>query len=201
MSEKSRQWKSSFNRCCPLCWLVLDTRPTDGVRGHAGRSDWEWTDLLYWWHKRWWEDLELVSFMPQHFLSNWVLSACWNGYYWFPLKHCLSLFTYLFFFLHRWNSFRTLCDYNKRICLGERTHCEAATWGKLRALRNNYAPVCYWDCASFVFLKRLKLDQICHQTLWLINGSENLSKQPFSPPASSSPIRRASLFCRKPIRE
>lgn len=98
MSEKSRQWKSSFNRCCPLCWLVLDTRPTDGVRGHAGRSDWEWTDLLYWWHKRWWEDLELVSFMPQHFLSNWVLSACWNCYYWFPLKHCLSLFTYLFFF-------------------------------------------------------------------------------------------------------
>lgn len=91
-------WKCSFNCCCPLCWLVLDTRPTDGVRGHAGRSDWEWTDLLYWWHKRWWEDLELVSFMPRHFLSNWVPSACWNGYYWFPLKHCLSLFTYLIFF-------------------------------------------------------------------------------------------------------
>lgn len=52
-------------------------------------------------------------------------------------------FVYLPLLLFRWHSFRTLCDYNKRICLGKRAHCEAPAWGKVSALRNNYGRVWY----------------------------------------------------------
>lgn len=38
---------------------------------------------------------------------------------------------------------------------------------------------------SFVFLQLLKLEQTCPQTLWLISGSGNQSRQPYFPPASS----------------
>lgn len=52
----------------------------------------------------------------------------------------------------------------------------------------------------FVFLKPLKWEQTCHQTLWSISGSGNQSKQQYFPPASSSPTRKASLFCQKRTR-
>lgn len=34
----------------------------------------------------------------------------------------------------RWHSFRTLCDYNKRICLGEK----ATAWDQIDGFRNKY---------------------------------------------------------------
>lgn len=109
-------------------------------------------------------DEKTWSWWVSHFPSTRVLSACWNGCHWFPLKSWFSLFTCLWSF--RWHSFRTLCDYNKRICLGERAHGVAAASGKVIVLRNNYDHVCYWKCTFVLFLQLLKSEQTCRQKPW-----------------------------------
>lgn len=150
-----------------VSYLVLDTCPSHGSRGHARRSDWEWAEPFYRWTLCRWEDLELVSFTPVHFWSiqhnttNQLTPACRNSCYWFPLNPWFILFTSIL----RWHSFRSLCDYNKRICLGKRSHfvataCrESMQWLLCCLMKKKVDPI------LFVHLKLLKLDQTCRQML------------------------------------